>query len=425
MMRHILLLLWFFTSQTTFADTVAIDLDLRHPDGIASGQSSGLLHSISATEPPDDLVNPLQLKFWRGAELLDNGLYARLKKSKAIIQYVVSDIFNDSGDDPFPHQDPVGWRKHVEQVARKVIKNHWDVVWEPWNEPDYWPGEGVPDRVKYQQYLDAFKITYQIIKSIDPNARFSGPSLSAEHWPRARQQIEAFLAYCAQHNLEVNDLTWHGFDDRNVHKYPERIQEIRQLAANRYPTVKVERIFISEIISERFSTSPGDLLVHLKYLDDAKVDGVGRACWSEDGCWLPTLDGVVTKDVGGTYHPTPLWWANYWYASLHGQRFSGRSTNPGIAASAVRRQQTLSVLVGYSAAAGSEGSHDIVLNIAGIRADSSEAIQVMRLNDLKGNVLDQPAVMANLHIERQNDHAFLKFPAAQAGDAYLVTMRLK
>jgi hypothetical protein len=371
------------------------------------------------------LVNPLQLKFWRGAKLLDDGVYARLKKSNAVIQYVVSDVFNDSGDDPFPHQDPEGWRKHVEQVARKVVDKQWDVVWEPWNEPDYWPGENVSDAEKYQQYLDAFKVTYQIIKSIDPKARFSGPSLSAEHWPRARQQIETFLAYCAQHHLEVNDLTWHGFDDRNVHKYPKRIQEIRQLAASRYPAVKVQRIFISEIISERYSTSPGDLLVHLKYLDDAKVDGVGRACWSEDGCWSPTLDGIVTTDLSGSYHPTPLWWANFWYADLHGPRFSGRSTNSGVAASAVRQQQKLSLLVGFSAAAGPEGPHDIILNLAGIDGLYSKRLQVMRLRGLNGIVSNEPFVMTNIYAEHQTSHTHLKLPAAQAGDAYLVNIESK
>ncbi|MCX6125104.1 MAG: hypothetical protein NTV34_10220 [Proteobacteria bacterium] len=365
-----------------------------------------MLHSISANNPPDRFVDALRLKFWRGAKLLDEGLYHRLKRTDATIQYVLSDGFHDQDSDPWPHQKPDAWQKHVETAARKVIQRHWDVVWEPWNEPDYWPGEGISDEQKFSQYLDAFLIAYRAVKAIDPQARFSGPSLSAQHWPRARRQIDSFLDFCSRHSLEVTDLSWHGFDDRNLHEFPQRVTDIRQLARKSYPSVNVQKILISEIISEPY------------------FNGVGRSCWSYDSCWQPTLNGAVMKNTDGIYQPTPIWWANFWYASFIGQRFSGLSSHPGITASAAIKQGALSILLGFSAAGAPTSSQDILLKFHGLKSIEGTTIRALRLPDLKDQELTTPVAVRDIQHGRRNGDTYLHLSNVQVGDAYLVKLEL-
>jgi hypothetical protein len=352
-------------------------------------------------------------------------LYRRLKRTNATIHYVLSDGFHDQDSDPWPHQDPGAWKKHVEQVARDIIDRHWNVVWEPWNEPDYWPGDGLSDDERFSQYLDAFLSAYRAIKAMDPTARFAGPSLSAQNWPRARRQIELFLNFCSRHSLEVSDLTWHGFDDQNIDQYPRRVSDIRRLARNAYPSAGVQKIFISEIVAESYFTSPGDLIATLKYLDDAGVDGVGRSCWSDVSCWNPTLDGAVIVGLSGFYLPTPMWWANYWYASFVGQRFSGRSSHPGIVASAVIDDGTLNILLGFSAAAGPAGSRDVVLKFQGFGRADVVANNVVRLPDLNYNELTSPIAVHDAKFTRVDNLAFAKLNDVRAGDAYLVQIHFK
>ena len=257
-----------------------IDFDLRGPFGVANGKGIGFLHSLSALEPPDRFVDSLNIKLWRGACFLDGDLYRRLQRSGASIQYVLSDGFQhptegtcleqqDTGR--WPHQFPELWRQHVENTARQILANGWNVIWEPWNEPDYWPGSDKPNDqdLAFRQYLEAFRDSYRIIRKMDPHARFSGPSLSADAsigWTASKRRIEQFLAFCDQHQIEVADLTWHGFDDSKIFNYPERLRDIRQLAAQKYPAVRVQRILISEIVSENYFESPGDLIATLKYL---------------------------------------------------------------------------------------------------------------------------------------------------------------
>jgi hypothetical protein len=189
-----------------FADT-QIDFDLRRPSGFASGKGSGILHTMTGSEPSDSFVKPLKLKFWRGACFLDDRLYARLQNSGATIQYVLSDGFQHpavDGDcrrqievkDRWPDKSPDLWTEHVLSEVRRIRAKGWKVIWEPWNEPDYWDDASSDS---FEHYLEAFLTAYNLIRSVDPKARISGPSLSADAsigWDASFEKIERFLRFC-------------------------------------------------------------------------------------------------------------------------------------------------------------------------------------------------------------------------------------
>ncbi len=329
----------------------------------------------------------------------------------------------------WPHQFPELWRQHVESKARQILANGWNVIWEPWNEPDYWPGSDKPNDqdLAFRQYLEAFRDSYRIIRKMDPHARFSGPSLSADAsigWTASKRRIEQFLAFCDQHQIEVADLTWHGFDDSKIFNYPDRLREIRQLAAQKYPAVRVQRILISEIVSENYFESPGDLIATLKYLDDADVDLVSRACWG-DTCWLPTLAGSVRKNDVGKFQTTALWWANFWYASLRGTRYSGVSSEPGIAAMAVLGASRIAVLLGFSRAAGPVGPKDIVLRIKGGPDAAGHMIEVKRISEpppLASKFMEAPISVRDFEIKTNDSQIVIKLPRTAPGDSFLILL---
>lgn len=419
------------------AAAVQINFDLEAPAGVAAGRGSGLLHSLSGTEPPDRFVDPLKLKFWRGSCFLDDALYQRLQRSDAVIQYVLSDGFQhptqgtcaeQQNTDRWPHQDPALWQTFVESEAHRIAARGYKVVWEPWNEPDYWPAsaDAQTDNEKFQQYLVAFRQAYQAVKRVDPAAQFAGPSLSAGHWPTARRQLETFLEFCARNNIEVAHLTWHGFDDvENTDKWPERIHAMRDLAARKYPTVKVQQIVISEIVAKRYFYSPGDLVVTLKYLDDAGADFVGRTCHSFESCWLPTMDGAVAKGEDNQFHPTPIWWANLWYASALGQRYSGVSSNKGVTAVAVRRDGKIGVLLGFSKALGPGHAQTIVLVLDRLHGVTSADVRVERAPEQEDGFLAAPIKVTDFTVDSTPQRAIVELPVVQPGDAYFISLAPK
>lgn len=438
-LKTLVLFFGFLLAQSVFAQAVKINFDLNNPTGMASGQSSGFLHSLSGTEPPDQFVKPLKIKFWRGACYLDEKLYQRLKPSGAVIQYVLSDGFEhptqgdcteQQGTGRWPYQNPALWQSHVESEARRITKNGWKVIWEPWNEPDYWQPQNPNDteQEKFQQYLDAFLMAYNAVKKVDPNAQFAGPSLSANDWPTARARIETFLRFCAEHHIEVAHLAWHGFDDiRNTHKWPERIREIRELAATKYSSVKVQKIVISEIVAKRYFYSPGDLVMALKYLDDAGADFVSRAC-HYSSCWPPDLDGSLIKGPDGVFRTTSRWWANFWYAQTTGQRYSGVSSNSGVAATAIIRDaNNVAILVGFSRAIGPSKPSGINLNLEAFPGSVTPRAQVKveRVPEQKKGALNAPINVNNFTVRQQGSRVAIDLQMARPGDAYLISIHTR
>ena len=431
-MKYFILVLSLILPHIAVAQDIKITFDLNHPTGVAEGRGSGFLHSLTGTEPPDRFVDPLKIKFWRGACFLDAALYGRLQRSDAVIQYVLSDGFQLSTQGTcwdqeethrWPHTDPVLWQQHAEREAHKIKANGWNVVWEPWNEPDYWPGT-VSDKEKFQQFMEAFLVAYRAVKKIDPSAKFAGPSLSAESWPAARQRLEVFLQFCADHNIELTNLTWHGFDDiKNTDRWPERIREMRGLAAIKYPSVKVQRVVISEIVAKDYFSSPGDLITSLKYLDDAGADFAARACHTKESCWLPNLDGALETTRDGAVHPNPRWWTNLWYASTIGPRYSGLSSHKGIAAYAVRAKGDLVVLLGFSKALGPRGSRTVILDFNKQTDSSLGMIRVERVPELKRGFLDEPIAIKNYALNSENGRTALKLPRVRPGDVYRIVVR--
>lgn len=434
MLRLAFLLFCLFVSRVSVAQDIQIDFDLDNSTGVASGQSSGFLHSLSGTQPPDRFVDPLKIKFWRGACYLDETLYRRLQRTDAVIQYVLSDGFQNPTQgtcleqqdlkDRWPHMNPALWQQHAESEALRMKANGWKVIWEPWNEPDYWQGNpGDNEEEKFQEFLDGFLLAYKAVKKVDPKAQFAGPSLSANYWPVARQRLEAFLKFCAENHIEVTHLTWHGFDDiKNTDKWPERIREMRELAAMKYTSVNVQRIVINEIVAEKFFYSPGDLVMALKYLDDAGADFVGRTCWYHS-CWPEDLDGSVTRGKDQQFHPTSRWWANFWYASTLGPRYSGTSSNNGVTATAVAQndKSQLTVLLGFSKAMGPAKPSYVIINLKHFRGIVTT--QMERLPGSKKGILEAPLKIKNFTTSVESQGTILKLPRVHPGDVYRISLQ--
>lgn len=415
------------------AALINIPFDLSHPSGIAAGKATGFLHSLSGTEPPDPLVTPLNLKFWRGACGLNDDLYRRLERTGAVVQYVLSDGFQNptpggclaQGDrDVYPHEDPQLWRKHVQSEWSRINANKWKVIWEPWNEPDYWRDSAAEfyDPVAFAQYLDAFRVAYEVVRALDPKAEFAGPSLSADTWAAGRSRLVAFLKYCEENHIEVAHLTWHGFDDwEHMDQWSARIQEFRALAAA-HPAVKVKRIVISEIVAKEHFLSPGDLLANITHVDAAGADFVARACHSYDSCWLNELDGAVVKVASGAFRKRSNWWVEYWYASTLGARFDGKSPDKGITAYVVPLDGKLVALVASARSTGPTTARDIVLELASVPGPALRRAIAERVDDRGDGFLDAPLPVPTVRLVAVPGQAKITLPGVRPGDAWRVTL---
>ncbi|HEX4863844.1 MAG TPA: glycoside hydrolase family 44 protein, partial [Acidimicrobiales bacterium] len=221
--------------------------------------------------------------------------------------------------------------------------------WEVYNEPDtvtttYYP-PAQATTVTADRLLTQFLITYQAIKSVIPDARIIGPSLSNWTVPSTATtfSMQQFLNFAAANHLSLAALSWH-YDFSDPAKIQGQVSATRSMVGS-LPALGTPKIFINEYGIGETQRIPGWDVQYLAALTNAGVDSAGRECVSGD-CWAPDLDGLLTPDGSA---PLPDYWVRTAYGQMSGQMIptSSSSNNVGAIASLDGNGSQVNVVVGY------------------------------------------------------------------------------
>ena len=338
------LLIAYFGQQSSIAQVrsnVTVDFG-QSATGITS--MSGFLHGIDPTKPPDSSVKPLQPKLWRVGRL---DVYDRVIASGAEFQLLVSDLWG-YGSNPkgWPYQNYPAWEAFIRQLAQQNKGKK--IIWDIWNEPDlknpFWKGSR-------EQFFETYKRAYKILRQeLGPSAMIGGPSISTYN----KEYLTAFLDYCKANKLEVNFLAWHELNDTIILFVDDHVFDAKRNYQQSpfYKELKLQKIYVNEIVGELAQYQPGEILGYLYNLEYAKADGACRACWDTTGskkvsnCFNNTLTGTVTPN---TFEPRAAWWTYKAYADGVNSRVLSRSDNDRLVALASKSnpQGKAQVLLGY------------------------------------------------------------------------------
>ena len=382
------LLIAYFGQQPSIAQVRSnITVDFGQPaTGIIS--MSGFLHGIDPTKPPNSSVKPLQPKLWRVGRL---DVYDRVIASGAEFQLLVSDLWG-YGSNPkgWPYQNYPAWEAFIRQLAQQNKGKK--IIWDIWNEPDlknpFWKGSR-------EQFFETYKRAYKILRQeLGPSAMIGGPSISTYN----KEYLTAFLDYCKANKLEVNFLAWHELNDTIILFVDDHVFDAKRNYQQSpfYKELKLQKIYVNEIVGELAQYQPGEILGYLYNLEYAKADGACRACWDTTGakkvsnCFNNTLTGTV---VPNTFEPRAAWWTYKAYADGVNSRVLSRSDNDRLVALASKSnpQGKAQVLLGYFDRNYSSAT-TVTLNLANLQALGIQSGQKVSLklekipNNLEGAV---------------------------------------
>lgn len=337
-------LIAYFGQQPSIAQVRSnVTVDFGQPaTGITS--MSGFLHGIDPTKPPDSSVKPLQPKLWRVGRL---DVYDRVIASGAEFQLLVSDLWG-YGSNPkgWPYQNYPAWEAFIRQLAQQNKGKK--IIWDIWNEPDlknpFWKGSR-------EQFFETYKRAYKILREeLGPSVMIGGPSISTYN----KEYLTAFLDYCKANKLEVNFLAWHELNDTIILFVDDHVFDAKRNYQQSpfYKELKLQKIYVNEIVGELAQYQPGEILGYLYNLEYAKADGACRACWDTTGakkvsnCFNNTLTGTVTPN---TFEPRASWWTYKAYADGVNSRVLSRSDNDRLVALASKSnpEGKAQVLLGY------------------------------------------------------------------------------
>ena len=382
------LLIAYFGQQSSIAQVRSnITVDFGQPaTGITS--MSGFLHGIDPTKPPDSSVKPLQPKLWRVGRL---DVYDRVIASGAEFQLLVSDLWG-YGSNPkgWPYQNYPAWEAFIRQLAQQNKGKK--IIWDIWNEPDlknpFWKGSR-------EQFFETYKRAYKILREeLGPSAVIGGPSISTYN----KEYLTAFLDYCKANKLEVNFLAWHELNDTIILFVDDHVFDAKRNYQQSpfYKELKLQKIYVNEIVGELAQYQPGEILGYLYNLEYAKADGACRACWDTTGskkvsnCFNNTLTGTV---VPNTFEPRAAWWTYKAYADGVNSRVLSRSDNDRLVALASKSnpEGKAQVLLGYFDRNYSSAT-TVTLNLAnlpalGIQSGQKVSLKLEKIpNNLEGAV---------------------------------------
>ncbi len=325
------------------ASAAAATVDFSTP--VWSQSQTGFLYSLTATQPGNSLITPLQPGMLRGA---DSSNYNRAVSLGSAYEYVLSEGWgypqnNWYGNGP-PYLNWTAWEAYVHKVAlaNKGLNIHWAV----WNQPEwplYW--DGTPAQL-YETYLRAYNVLRQ---DLGPSALVGGPSNGLFAW----SYIKGLADYCLVNGCEVNFLAWQelagGPKDRMAERQHLDIAASVLMNNPAYASLNIQERVIDEMVDRPDQYNPAEILGDITALENGGADYAIKSCWNNNegvtNCFNNSLDGLLTD----AQTPRAAWWAYKYYADGVGKRVQASSPDPHLVVRASQLANGAQVLVGYYA----------------------------------------------------------------------------
>ncbi|MGF1493667.1 MAG: beta-xylosidase [Microcoleaceae cyanobacterium] len=402
--------------------TVTIDFGASQT-GLFS--ASGFLYGIGdGNKPPDNVITPLQPKFWRTSKLQH---YPRLQKLGGTFQLQLSDNWGYAGKNPWPYKDYAKWEAHVRKVAQQNKDKK--MIWDVWNEPDlkdpFWAGSR-------KQFFETYKRTYRILRQeLGPNAIIGGPSIAKYD----KGFLKDFLNYCKDNQLEVNFLSWHELNDQDITSIASHIKDARERFQKNsdYQSLKIKKLYVNEIVGPTAQYRPAEILGYLYYTEQGRADGACKACWEPVGggrnnCFNNSLDGLVTPDTG---QPRAAWWVYRAYADGFKTRVKTQLSHPRVVAlaSGATQNKPAQILLGYfeQGVTAPQANVTVVIKnlqkLSGFQPGKPMALVVERIPNSGEKVVQNLAQVKQEQITVNNEVLRLTIPNVKLHEVYRLTIR--
>lgn len=172
------------------------------------------------------------------------------------------------------------------------------------NENNTYGVYGEYNSVGEQNFFEAWKITYDFVKSINPNALIGGPGFCDYE----SSKMENFMTYCVKNDCVPEIMIYHELNDYSVYHWQKHINNYRELE-NKLGIDELP-IIVTEYGRMQDNGLPGKMLQYITQIELTKV-------YADNAYWrlANNLCDVAADDNS----PNSNWWLYRWYADMDGQ----------------------------------------------------------------------------------------------------------
>lgn len=158
-----------------------------------------------------------------------------------------------------------------------------------------------------KNFFEAWKITYDLVKEINPDALIGGPGFcDYDH-----NEIEHFLKFCVNNDCVPEIMIYHELNDSSVYHWQSHVRDCREteqsLGIDELPVI------VTEYGRMQDNGMPGKMLQYITQIETSKV-------YADNAYWrlANNLCDVAADDNS----PNSNWWLYRWYTDMDGQTVS-------------------------------------------------------------------------------------------------------
>lgn len=341
MIKIISLILSFFTALSLAAEGIpymfqpVLAVDASVSMGAVSSRASGYLYGVAQSNVPDkamtesiDIASVSQ-KVIGGLQhpigdvdnvssALDNCDYITvyLQDCFDTWYYCHDEIWNLRKAGEYDHMDFVR-NRFLPQVEENVKllseKDYADkLVYCIYNEADngVWFGtmsdDGtwlMFDDAAKQRFCQAWKETYDLVKSIHPDAKIGGPG----NCDYDNYEIKDFLAFCKENNCIPDVMIYHELGEKSAFYWQDHVDDYRKI--EKELGIAELPIIVTEYGTMYECGAPADMLHYVTAIENSGVYA-NMAYWR--------LANNLNDTAADNNSPNSNWWLFRWYADMEG-----------------------------------------------------------------------------------------------------------
>lgn len=192
----------------------------------------------------------------------------------------------------------------IEQTVSE-LKNadyHDKLVYCIYNEPDN--GVWFDDRNR-SEFYEAWKLTYDYVKSLDETALIGGPGF----YEYDSDKINGFFEYTSANDCTPQVIIYHELNYRALYDWQFNADDLKEIEA-KYGVDTATPVIVTEYGMMEDNGNPNTMLRYIARIENSKV-------YANQAYWL--LADNFCNTCADYNTPNSAWWVYRWYAEMTGQ----------------------------------------------------------------------------------------------------------
>ena len=201
----------------------------------------------------------------------------------------------------------------VEETVNEIKDSDYadKIVYCLYNECDngVWFGETTEnlfDDTGKANFYEAWKLTYDYVKSLDENAVIGGPG----YYEYDAEKLEGFLAYTTENDCAPDVIIYHELAYRSIYDWTYNVDELREIEETYGLSSETTPIIVTEYGQMEENGDPNAMVKYIAQIENSKV-------YANQAYWLVANNFCNTSADDNT--PNSAWWVYRWYAEMEGE----------------------------------------------------------------------------------------------------------